>query len=121
MQDLANASPAQGWRGLERKRFEERISADALLALAVIHHMCLTRRIPLTELVAWLIGFAPAGLIEFAPSDDPLARAMVSDNAPAPSDYSHVAFESAMKSHAQIVSVKNLEGTERRLYEYQRR
>src|SRR5262249_32938000 len=37
--DLADASPARGWRGLERRRLEDRGRPDRVLCLALVHHL----------------------------------------------------------------------------------
>src|SRR6185436_18251069 len=39
--DFANPSPSQGWGSVERTGLFERLRTDALLALAVIHHLCI--------------------------------------------------------------------------------
>ena len=50
--DLADASPARGWRGLERRRLEERGRPDLVLCLALVHHLAIGRNVPFAELVA---------------------------------------------------------------------
>ena len=60
--DLADPSPAQGWRGKERRALEQRIGADDG-ALALIHHLAIGRNIPLADAVAWLMQLAPCGVI----------------------------------------------------------
>jgi hypothetical protein len=52
--DIANPSPALGFRHQERKSFMDRISADAVFALALVHHLLITSRIPLPGIRDWL-------------------------------------------------------------------
>jgi SAM-dependent methyltransferase len=49
--DIANPSPAIGWYNEERPGFIERMSGkfDCVFALALIHHLIITNRIPLIE------------------------------------------------------------------------
>ena len=54
VQDAANPSPSQGWREAERPAFTDRVAADFLLALAVVHHLAIGRNIPLEEAVRWI-------------------------------------------------------------------
>ena len=68
--DAANPSPAQGWDCVERKAIANRGKPDALLALAFIHHLAIGRNVPLANVVDWLIGLAPRGVIEFVPKGD---------------------------------------------------
>ena len=56
-QDLANPSPDQGWSQVERRSLGRRSrSADALVALAVIHHLAIGRNVPLPRIAAWLVS-----------------------------------------------------------------
>ncbi len=60
--DLADPSPAIGWRSRERPSFVERMRPDLVLCLAVVHHLALTNNVPLDEIVAFLADFgAPVG------------------------------------------------------------
>jgi len=54
--DIANPSPAIGWRNKERPSFIDRISGkfDCVFALALIHHLLITNRIPLIEAFRFL-------------------------------------------------------------------
>ena len=45
--DIANPSPGLGFRNQERKSFMERVHANAVFALALIHHLLITSRIPM--------------------------------------------------------------------------
>ena len=68
--DAANPSPDQGWAQSERKGFSSREAPDAIIALALIHHLAIGRNIPLDQVVEWCVGLAPAGVIEFVPRND---------------------------------------------------
>ncbi|WP_372370058.1 class I SAM-dependent methyltransferase [Candidatus Uabimicrobium sp. HlEnr_7] len=48
--DITNPSPSIGFENKERKSFLERIDCDAIFALALIHHLVITSRIPLVKL-----------------------------------------------------------------------
>jgi 2-polyprenyl-3-methyl-5-hydroxy-6-metoxy-1,4-benzoquinol methylase len=52
--DLANPTPAAGWNNAETKSFLDRAQGrfDCVLMLAVVHHLEITHRIPLDEIVA---------------------------------------------------------------------
>ena len=45
--DITNTTPAIGWANQERQSFIERVKPDAILALAVIHHICAGNNVPL--------------------------------------------------------------------------
>ena len=48
--DIANPSPALGFRNRERMSFLERVHAEAVFALALIHHLLITSRIPFSAI-----------------------------------------------------------------------
>ena len=52
--DLANPSPAQGWAQPERLSLEQRGPADAVMALALVHHLAIGRNLPLDRIAAFL-------------------------------------------------------------------
>jgi hypothetical protein len=56
--------------GTERKALAERCQAEALVALAFVHHLVIARNIPLKEVLIWLLSLAPQGVIEFVPKQD---------------------------------------------------
>lgn len=72
--DLQNPSPSQGFDLDERRSLRERLSPDALLCLALIHHLVLGDGVPLELAVPSIVSLAPAGIIEFVPLEDPMAR-----------------------------------------------
>ena len=51
--DIADPSPALGWRSGERRTLVERGAPDVILALALVHHLAISRTVPLRELVDW--------------------------------------------------------------------
>jgi hypothetical protein len=72
--DIQNPGPSQGWNLAERLSFRDRVKPDALLCLALVHHLALGEGVPLGVILPAIIGLAPSGAIEFVPLDDPMAR-----------------------------------------------
>jgi hypothetical protein len=72
--DIQNPSPPLGWDLAERRSLRDRIKPDALLCLALIHHLVLSEGLPLDRVVRGLVALAPTGIIEFVPREDPMAR-----------------------------------------------
>ena len=75
--DCTNPSPDQGWRQIERMGLQRRAGSDFVLALALVHHLAISRNVPFDQLVEWLAGLAPEGIVEFVPKDDPLVKSML--------------------------------------------
>ena len=52
--DLCDPSPARGWALAERSPLPERGRPDLTLSLALIHHLSITRNIPVRAILDWL-------------------------------------------------------------------
>ena len=121
-QDLANPSPDQGWSQVERRSLGRRSrSADALVALAVLHHLAIGRNVPLPRIAAWLVSLAPRGLVEFVPQGDPRVDDLLTLRGDRFADYTPEAWEAALEPYAAIRRVETVSESGRRLYTYERR
>ena len=90
--DAANPSPSQGWGQAERQGLAERARADALIALAFIHHIAIGRNVPLDMALDWLLAMAPVGVIEFPPKSDPMVQRLLSQRDDIFPDYDEATF-----------------------------
>lgn len=120
-QDLANPSPGQGWSACERRGMQERRGADAVLALAIIHHLAIGRNVPLPDAVRWLVSLAPDGIVEFVPKSDPTVQTMLMVRDDIFDSYTEETFASALQQVATIVESRRISATGRTLYIYRRR
>ena len=107
--DAVNPAPAQGWAQAERRGWAERGPADAVLALAVVHHLAIAKNVPLDKVVDWILGLAPVGVVEFVGKDDPQVRRLLSLRPDIFADYSLESFLAIMTARARIVSKATLE------------
>jgi len=118
--DLTNPSPALGWNHGERMSLAERGPADALLALALVHHLAIGHNLPF-ELIAE--GFARLGkllIVEYVPKDDPQAQRLLRSREDVFTCYSRQAFEEAFGRHFRVTASDRLPGSGRVLYVMQR-
>lgn len=118
--DAANPSPSQGWGQAERKGLRERSNADAIVALAFIHHIAIGKNVPLDMVIDWLIAMAPHGVIEFPPKSDPMVQRLLAQREDIFPDYTEEAFRTAVQRRARIVSEKHLTPGGRLLVRYER-
>ncbi|MHC8508415.1 MAG: methyltransferase domain-containing protein [Rhodospirillales bacterium] len=118
--NIADPSPALGWRQSERLGLQERGPAGALIALAVIHHLCISCNIPLDQAADWLIAAAPEGLIEFVPKSDPMVQELLALREDIFADYSWEAFHACVEARARIVETIELSPGGRRIVRYSR-
>jgi ribosomal protein L11 methylase PrmA len=118
--DAANPSPDQGWQQAERAGFAKRARADALLALAFEHHLAIGRNVPLAQLLPWLTGLAPSGVIEFVPKSDPTVQRMLALREDIFTDYDETTFRTCLAQSARIVRDEVVSQHGRRLFWYDR-
>ncbi|MFN7096679.1 MAG: 50S ribosomal protein L11 methyltransferase [Gammaproteobacteria bacterium] len=102
--DLINPTPAQGWHLTERMSFTQRQQPNAILALAVVHHLAISANVPLPLIVDWLTEMAPAGVIEFIPKSDPMVQSMLSQRADIFTEYLLASFIDLLSQKVRIVS-----------------
>ena len=124
LMDFARPSPALGWLNAECSSFLERAQGafDGVLMLAVLHHLLVTERIPL-EQVLRLAAELPTSLllIEFVAPDDPMFRVLLRGRDALHAGLNRAAFEQACALHFEIVRSVDLPGTRRRVYALKRR
>ena len=118
--DAANPSPRQGWAETERFGLHARSNADAVVALALVHHLAIGRNVPLPSVAEWLLRLAPRGVIEFVPKSDPMIQRMLRLRKDIFAAYDQNQFELALCRDARITGKLELSPGGRTLYEYQR-
>ena len=119
-QNLANPSPAQGWDAGERATLTDRLSADAIVALAVIHHLVIGCNVPMERALGWLIDRAPRRIVEFVPLDDPMVQTLLAGRRGFTHAYSEDLFNAVLASKARVVKSETVSQTGRRLVWYDR-
>lgn len=114
--DLAAPTPATGFRNKERASFISRCKADLVLALALIHHLCIGRNIPLPMVAAFFGDLAPWLLIEFVPADDEKTKVLLATKQRAYPDYTEAGFENAFSTGFTIEQKISVPHSNRILY-----
>ncbi|MEO7987094.1 MAG: SAM-dependent methyltransferase [Gemmatimonadales bacterium] len=115
--DLANPSPAQGWAHTERLSLEQRGPADAVLALALVHHLAIGRNVPLDRIASFLSRLGRILVIEFVPKEDVQVRRLLRNRADVFPGYSVEGFEEAFRRYFRITSVQPVADSGRTVYE----
>jgi ribosomal protein L11 methylase PrmA len=115
--DLADPSPARGWRGAERRAFADRGAPDLTLALALVHHLAITRNVPLAEL---LDSFAASGgslVVEWVEPSDPQAQRLLAPKRPGlHGDYNRAEWERGLFERFDVERTQELNDGLRVLY-----
>jgi len=115
--DLADPSPALGWRARERSPLWERGRPDLTLCLAVVHHLAISRNVPLRELVDWFASLGGELVVEFVSPEDPMAqRLLAAKRAGLHAGYSLERFEALLAERFRVERREELASGTRVLY-----
>jgi hypothetical protein len=114
--DLANPSPALGWRLRERKTLAERGWPDLTLCLTLIHHMVIGANVPMGEFIEWLGSLGSDLVIEFVTREDPMVKKLLLNKDDNYSDYDLEFFEQRLAEHFQIERRQELSSGTRMMY-----
>jgi hypothetical protein len=114
--NLANPSPGQGWAGLERSSFDRRNKPDLIIALALIHHICLGNNVPIPAFLDWLARTGALLVIEYVDRGDAMVREMLSRKSEQHADYTLQAFEKELGLRYEVLRTASLKDGGRKLY-----
>jgi SAM-dependent methyltransferase len=122
--DCTRPSPAIGWRNRECASFLDRAAGhfDLVMMLAVVHHVLVTERVPLQDLLALADELSREFvLIEFVAPADPMFQRIVRGRDELYSHFSPAWFEAAAQSRFELVRSAKIDGLHRWLYLFRRR
>ena len=115
--NIVDASPNLGWRGLERKAFDERGHPDLTLCLALLHHVTITGNVPIGEFLEWLRGLGTSLVIEFPTREDPMVqRLLAAKREGMHADYDRDVFERSLSDAFAVERSEELPSGTRVLY-----
>ena len=112
--NLCNPTPAIGWENTERKSFLDRLHVDIILALALIHHLCIGNNVPVSKVASMLSEHCKTLIIEFVASEDKQAvKLRGQKNIP---EYTYQKFIEAFTRYFRIVEQTPVEDSKRTLF-----
>jgi SAM-dependent methyltransferase len=122
--DLTRPTPAVGWRNQECPSFLDRArgSFDLVLMLAVVHHILVTERIPLEDLLVVADELSREYvLIEYVAPADPMFQKIVRGRDELYADFSPDWFEATALRRFELVRSARIDGLHRWLYLFRKR
>jgi ribosomal protein L11 methylase PrmA len=114
--DLNNPSASIGWANKERKSFAERGKTDLILALALVHHLCIGNNVPIADVAEFFGNLTRWLIIEFVPKQDKQTQRLLITKKDIFIDYDQGGFEKAFEAFFTIENKQQITGTERILY-----
>jgi len=119
--DLTSPSPALGWNNRERMALAERGPVDAVLALALIHHLAISNNVPLPSVAEFMAGLGRNLIIEFVPKEDSQVQKLLASRVDIFDHYTQSDFEAAFAQCFTLRASQPIPGTKRTLYLYETR
>ncbi|QPJ62250.1 MAG: hypothetical protein G3M70_10355 [Candidatus Nitronauta litoralis] len=114
--DLSNLSPGQGWRGAERKAFDNREQPSLVICLALIHHIVISKNIPIAFFLDWLRELNCEVIIEFVTPEDEMVQKLLSNKSGFNPDYELETFIREASERFNIVDQMPLKDAKRHLF-----
>jgi len=114
--NVADPSPGQGWKGLERKSLPDRGRPDLTVCLALIHHIVIGANIPMREFVEWLASLGTSLVIEFVGRDDEMVQTLLANKDDQYSDYTPENFQALLGAQFDVRDKRALKGGKRSIY-----
>lgn len=117
--NAARPTPATGWRNAEYPSFLERAAGqfDLAMMLALLHHLLVTERIPLPEVLGMAADLTRShAIIEFVSKEDPLFRRLTRGREALHESFTQEAFEARCREQFHLVEKHPVKGDLRWLY-----
>ncbi len=114
--DLTNPSSGIGWQNQERASLLERGPVDAVLALALIHHLAIANNVPLEKIGVFFQSLCRWLIIELVPKSDSQVKRLLSTREDIFTDYTQEGFERIFSLYFETLEVVQIKESERVLY-----
>jgi hypothetical protein len=118
--DLANPSPALGWAHAERRSLLDRADADTVLALALVHHLAISRNVSLAMLADLFAALGRELVLEFVPKEDAMVQRLLATREDVFPSYTLDGLRAAFRPRFEIRDEAPVEGTARTLLHLRR-
>lgn len=119
--DLTNPSPGIGWQNTERDSFIDRGPVDAVMALALVHHLAISNNVPLPDLADFFAQLGRWLIVEFIPKADSQVQRLLATREDIFPHYHQAGFEAAFQPYFDLRECLPVEGSQRILYLMERR
>jgi len=118
--NVCNPTPALGFNNAERSTLETRSQPDAIVALAVIHHLSITNNVPLDQSADYFADRAAELVIEFVDREDSQVRRLLAQKNIGYDWYTEDLFRHSFSRRFELRSRQEIPGTRRCIYHFTR-
>lgn len=114
--DLINPSPDIGWHNQERLALLSRHLPDTVLALALVHHLAISKNLPFYKISEFLVAISKKLIIEFVPKEDKQTQRLLRNREDIFNEYNQEEFERIFSLMFDIKEKKEIPNSKRILY-----
>ncbi|MEI6434441.1 MAG: SAM-dependent methyltransferase [Bacteroidota bacterium] len=114
--DLTNPSSSIGWNNQERMAMTKRTRSDAILALALIHHLAISNNLPFFRIAQFFSELSDNLIIEFVPKTDSQVKKLLESRKDIFQEYDEFHFEKEFSVFFEICAKDKIEESERTAY-----
>ncbi|PYV43933.1 MAG: SAM-dependent methyltransferase [Acidobacteria bacterium] len=114
--DLTNPSPSLGWENQERISFLKRKPGEAVLALALVHHLAISNNLSLHKVADFFSQICKWLIIEFVPKNDCQVKKLLLSRGDIFPNYTQEVFETEFRKYFTILGTVKVRHTERTIY-----
>lgn len=121
--DITSPTPASGWMNEEHRSLLDRLGkADIVFGLALIHHLCIAKNLPLSFVAALFNQLSSRfALLEFIPKTDAKVVQLLSSREDVFNDYSEENFIQSFSFFFNLEEVIEISGTQRKLFLWEKK
>ncbi|OGD90180.1 hypothetical protein A3D07_00020 [Candidatus Curtissbacteria bacterium RIFCSPHIGHO2_02_FULL_42_15] len=103
LMDVANPTADLGWAHEERKSLQKRGPSDLVMALALTHHLCISRNLTFRLIASYFQKIGKSLIIEFVPKSDSKVRTLLRNRKDIFPWYNQKTFESESSKYFRIL------------------
>jgi hypothetical protein len=101
--DLSAPTPSVGWNAEERPGILKRLNSDVTMGLALIHHIAISKNVPLDKICSLFANLSPYAIIEFVAKEDPKVQALLQTREDIFNDYTLEGFRKHANNYFEII------------------
>ncbi len=114
--DLTFPSENMGWNNNEYPAFFQRKKFDLIIALALIHHLCIRKNIPLDKVAGLFASNGKQLIIEFVPKNDPKSQELLLNRENIFENYNEENFINSFSKFYKIMKEYKINNSDRKIY-----
>ena len=114
--DFTNPSSGLGWENEERMSLTERGPVDAVMALALVHHLAISNNVPLSRIAEYFSKLGRHLIVEFVPKTDTQVKKLLATRRDIFPAYEQTSFEKEFSQYFVVNRRENIADSERLLY-----